>query len=254
MLGFAVVHLARFFRKFRADVVGILGEMVAKLLKLGTEFPFLRRNHRDGRRRRGGGSFGCRGRRGRRFDERTALLRATGQPRRHDRLFHLGRAALRTGHKAALGLLFESGRILEPAFESVALLANECVSDHSAPRITCRWAGSAMGSTISKRRPCCSDGMRARALATSAGSISAMTIPGSIPPSAMMRPQGSTISEWPNVSLPFSCVPPCAAAKTKQPFSIARLRMRTCQCASPVCLVNADGIASMVAPASARAR
>ena len=54
------------------------------------------------------------------------------------------------------------------------------------------------------------------------GSISAMTIPGSVPPSAMIRPQGSTISEWPYVSRPFSCLPPCAAAKTKQPFSMAR--------------------------------
>ena len=82
----------------------------------------------------------------------------------------------------------------------------------------------------------------------------AMTIPGSVPASAMMRPQGSTISEWPYVSRPFSCLPPCAAAKTKQPFSMARARIRTCQCASPVCLVNAEGIASMVAPASASAR
>ena len=42
-----------------------------------------------------------------------------------------------------------------------------------APPTACRCAGSAIGSIISKRRPCCSEGMRARAAATSAGSISA---------------------------------------------------------------------------------
>ena len=60
-----------------------------------------------------------------------------------------------------------------------------------------------------------------------------------------MRPQGSTISEWPKVSRPFSCLPPCAAANTKQPFSMARARISTCQCASPVCWVKAEGIASI---------
>ena len=57
-------------------------------------------------------------------------------------------------------------------------------------------------------------------------------------------PQGSTISEWPKVSRPFSCLPPCAAANTKQPFSIARARTSTCQCASPVGWVKAEGMAS----------
>ena len=97
----------------------------------------------------------------------------------------------------------------------------------------------------------------ARAAATSAGSISAMTTPGSVPPSARMRPQGSTTSEWPKVSRPFSCLPPCAAANTKQPFSIARARISTCQCASPVCRVKADGIARKarrLRPARDRAR
>ena len=43
---------------------------------------------------------------------------------------------------------------------------------------------------------------------------SASTTPGSVPPSARMRPHGSTTSEWPKVSRPFSCLPPCAAAST----------------------------------------
>jgi hypothetical protein len=71
---------------------------------------------------------------------------------------------------------------------------------------------------------------------------------------AMTRPHGSTTSECPNVARPFSWSPPCAAANTNEPFSIARARISTCQCASPVCRVNAEGIARNVAPASASAR
>ena len=92
------------------------------------------------------------------------------------------------------------------------------------------------------------------AAAISAGSISAITTPGSVAPSATMRPQGiHARSEWPKVSRPVSRLPPGAAANTKQPFSMARARISTCQCASPVCRVNADGIARKEAPASASA-
>src|SRR5262249_34241518 len=140
-----------------------------------------------------------------------------------------GGTALRAGDQTAFDLLVIGGGIVEPALEFVVPFADERITYHSPLLTTCRWAGTAIGSTISKRRPCCSDGMRARALAISAGSISAMTTPGSVPPSAMMRPQGSTINEWPYVSLPFSCFPAWAAAKTKQPFSIARERISACQ-------------------------
>src|SRR6478752_6100508 len=194
VIDFPIVHLACFLGELRADIVGILGEMVAQLLELGPELLFLWRNHCHRRR------CWCRRRLGRcrrRLDGRALLFCGGGQPRRHDRFFHLGRAALRTGHETALGLLVVGGRILKPALKLVALLADECVANHSALRTTWRCAGSASGSTISKRRPCCSDGIRARALATSAGLISAMMTPGSVPPSAMMLPQGSTISEWP---------------------------------------------------------
>ena len=37
----------------------------------------------------------------------------------------------------------------------------ERVADHASPPTTCRCVGSAIGSRISKRRPCCSEGMRA---------------------------------------------------------------------------------------------
>ena len=98
--------------------------------------------------------------------------------------------------------------------------------------------------------------MRPRAVATSASSISAMTTPGSMPPSAMTAtPRITTTSEWPNVSrLTFSWAPPCAAAQAQQHvFSIARALSSACQCASPVWRVNAAGIARNDEPASASA-
>ena len=44
-----------------------------------------------------------------------------------------------------------------------------------------------------------------------------------------------------------------AAANTKQPFSMARARISTCQWAAPVGRVNEDGIARKSAPALASA-
>src|SRR5262249_5980081 len=116
---------------------------------------------------------------------------AAAQRRRHDGFFHLCRAAHGTSHEPACRPAVEGGRIIEPAFEGVAGLAGERVTNHAGPPTTCRWVGSAIGSRISNRRPCCSEGMRARADATSARSISARTTPGSVPPSARTRPQGS---------------------------------------------------------------
>ncbi len=93
-----------------------------------------------------------------------------------------------------------------------------------------------------------------RARATLAGSMSAITKPGSSPPSASTSPQGSTISEWPKVRRSPECRPHCAGAMTKQPVSIARARNSTCQWASPVTLVNAEGTDNITAPSCARAR
>src|SRR5581483_415049 len=147
--------------------------------------------------------------------------------RRHDRLLDLDRAAGRAFDQAALALLVVISGIRKPDFEFMFLVADERVTDHGTLLTGCRCAGSAIGSTISNRRPCCSDGTRARAAATAAGSISAMITPGSVPPSAMTLPHGSTTSEWPKVERPFSCWPPCAAAITYQVFSMARARIST---------------------------
>src|SRR5260370_12580634 len=213
VLDLAVVHAPRLFGEFLADVIGVLDDVVAQLLELLAQLDLFLGDDRDRRLfrlrrwRRGGIAAARRAERG-----------------RHDGLFALGGAAVRTGHQPSRGLMVDVGRIVEPALEAMAGFAAERVADHAGPPTTCRWVGSAMGSRISKRRPCWSEAIRDRAAATSAGSMSANTMPGSMPPSARMRPQGSTTSECPNVSRPFSCLPPWTAAKTTHPFSIARAR------------------------------
>src|SRR6202021_3393734 len=104
-----------------------------------------------------------------------------------------------------LGLV--GGGALKPAFERVAAFTVQIVPDHADPRTRCRCSGPDLGSAMLKRRPCCSDGTVLRAVSTLAGSILARKTPGSMPPSASTSPQGSTISEWPNVSRLFSCRP-----------------------------------------------
>src|SRR3974390_311168 len=156
VLNLTVVHLARFLGEFCADIVGILCELLAQLLQLGAEFSLPRREHGYWRRRR----YWCFGNGRRRLE----FLCSRGQPRRHDRLLDLGRAALRACDQLALGLLVVSGRIRKPTFELMAVVADQGIFDHCGLRTTCRWVGSAIGSTISKRRPCCNEGMRARAL------------------------------------------------------------------------------------------
>ena len=118
VLDFSIVHFARLFGEFGADIVGILGEMVAQFLELGSETPApaaisLRRERpAPGPRRLG--------RRSRCFNRRALFSCGRRQARRHDCLLDLGRAALRAVHEAALRLFFVGGRILEPAFEFVA--------------------------------------------------------------------------------------------------------------------------------------
>src|SRR5262245_49652144 len=249
MLLVAIMHRPRFVRKAFADIVGVLDDVIAQLLDLGAQLALLRHHQR--------GRFGRRRvHRCSRFHRHWRFLAAllAGNARRHDRLLHLGRAADRTGDKPALHLRIIGGRVLEPALERVALVAAERVADHAEPRTRCRWSGPALGSAMPKRRPCCSEGIVVRAVSTLAGSISAMNTPGSTPPSAMTTPQGSTISECPKVSRLFSCMPARAAANTKQPVSIARERSSTCQCASPVLRVKAEGTVRKEAPLSASAR
>src|SRR5262245_5395905 len=112
------------------------------------------------------------------------MPRAARKLRRHDRLLDLGIAAGRTGDKPAFDLLVIGRRVGKPAFECVALGADERVADHRELPMARNGKGLARGSAISKRRPCCNDGTRARAFATSAGSIVVITTPGSVPPSA----------------------------------------------------------------------
>src|SRR5580704_14392070 len=261
VVGFAIVHLAGLLGKSRADILGIADKVVAQILKLAAELLLLRRDHGNGcrRPRRGGsrrhGPRSNRRGRSRRCRKGRLCLRSrrvgARKARRHQGLFHLGAAAEGAGDEAALRLLVISGRVRKPAFEFVPLVADQGIADHQTTR---RCAGSARGSMISKRRPCWSEGIRERAAATAAGSISAITTPGSMSPSARMRPHGSMTIECPKVSRPTSWRPPCAAASTKQPFSMAPARLRLCQCASPVCLVKQDGMARNTLPASASAR
>src|SRR2546430_1603001 len=116
-------------------------------------------------------------------------------PRRHDRLLDLGRATHRTAHELAPHLRIIGRRTLEPALESVVLLAAQAVADHAEPRTRCRCSGPALGSAMPKRRPCCSEGIALRAVSTFDGSIPARNTPGSTSPSASTSPHGSTISE-----------------------------------------------------------
>src|ERR1700722_4204836 len=259
MLDLAVMDLARLLGKALPNIIRVLGDVVAQLFELFSQLAFRRRHDGNGSlsrswyRSRRERSRHRQRRHGKLHRRRVGGVRAA-EPRRHDRFFDLGGVADRTGDERALGLLVVGGRIGKPALERMAGLAIEGVADHDGPRTARRWVGSAIGSMSSKRRPLSSEGMRERAAATSAGSTSATMTPGSAPASAMIWPHGSTTSEWPNVSRPFSCLTPWAAANTKHPFSMARARMSTCQCASPVCLVTAPDIAKNDAPASASAR
>ena len=252
VLGLAVMHLARFLGEFRPDMVGVLGEMVAQFLELAAQLLLLRRDHRDGRfllrvLRRGVAGAGIR--------PRARALARAGQPRRHDRFVDLGRAAMRAGHQLALDLLVVGRRIRRTSFRSRGPSRTPARSGSFGPpdhvqvgRLRQRLDDLETAAVLQRRDA------RARLRHFAPDRSRPSPRPARVPPSARMRPQGSTISEWPKVSRPFSCLPACAAANTKQPFSMARARISTCQCASPVCCVKAEGIASMVAPASASAR
>src|SRR5579872_4446374 len=163
--------------------------MIAQLLELGPQLVLLRRHHGDRRLFAGGWCrHGC---------GHLIALAGSREARAHDLLLDLTRAAVRAGDELLLGLLVVGRGALEPAFEGVPLRANERVADHRGSPTARNLTGSARGSVISKRRPCCREGTRPRALATAAGSTLATTTPGSTPPSARMRPHGSTMSEWP---------------------------------------------------------
>src|SRR5262249_49600071 len=152
VLDLAVVHAARLLGEFLANVIGVLDDVIAQLFELLAYLDLFLGD--DGDRRLVG--FG-----------RWSGFTLAAQRRRHDGFFHFRRAAHRTRTEPARRLPVERGGIVEPAFESVAGLATERVADHAGPPTTWRCVGSAMGSRISNRRPCWSEGIRARAAATS---------------------------------------------------------------------------------------
>ena len=130
----------------------------------------------------------------------------------------------------------------EPAFELVSFGADQIVPDHVSDCMQMGGLGHRLDDleapAVLERRDA------AAGLADAATDRSPPSPrPARSPPSAMTLPQGSMTIEWPKVSRPLSWVPPCAAASTKQPFSTARARLSTCQWASPVWRVKAEGIA-----------
>src|SRR5262249_28449258 len=151
MLLVAIVHGAGFVRETLTDIVGVLHDVIAQLLDLGAQLALLRHHQRGGfsGRRFCGSSRRC----GRRRRALAALL--ADDPWRHDRFPDLVRAASRTSHELALDLAVIRRRALEPALESVVLLAAKRVADHAEPRTRCRCSGPDLGSAMPKRRPCC---------------------------------------------------------------------------------------------------
>src|SRR5690606_6568066 len=228
-LGFAEVDSPRFLREPVADIVGILTDLPGQCPELG-QCLTLRLTH----------------------GERNLFLLRTGRDcRRHQRLVHLARTTGRAIDEPTLLLRLEIIVGAEPAFKFVLTLTDERKANHdAAPLIFSPPALATANSRAFFRL-----GILRRAASTSAVSIVAVMTPGSsCPASARIRPHGSTMIEWPKVSRPSSCLPPCAAATTKAPFSMALALSNTCQCASPVWRVKAAGTESTSAPASASAR
>src|SRR5688572_11860838 len=215
-----------------ADVIGVVRQMFSELPQ-----------HRDHFRLLGGSGMGG--------DAHRILLARRRNGGRHQRLLHIGVSADRAGDGALAPLRLEGVRAGEPALELMPVRAGQREADHDAVR-------SATGSAASgsaNGRSFFSAGILWRASSERAGSIAATITSGPSPPaSASTSPHGATMMEWPNVSRPSAWRPACAAEMTKAPFSMARARCRTCQCASPVWRVKAAGAVSAAAPACACAR
>src|SRR5262245_47329758 len=187
--GLLVVDLARLLGEARTDVLRLGLDLGAHLAHGGGQLAVggeavrlgLRLRGRSRGLRRGGRLSGGLG--------RPLLGGALGDAGRHQRLLDPGRAAARTVDLAALGLAVEGRAVGEPGLELVTLVAFEPVADHEASLLN-----AAGARPIWNGRSCCSEGMRARASPTLAGSISATITPGSAPPaSATTSPQGATM-------------------------------------------------------------
>src|SRR3972149_34806 len=146
------------------------------------------------RERHGGGAFLLQ--RSRFLEARLAI----DAPRLGLPVMHLA-GLLGEGRADMLGIgLKMSAEILE---EGIGLLAPDRLK---------RFGGGRPAISTSNSRPALSAGMRARASAEAARSISAKMTPGSSPASARISPQGETIRLCPKVARPFSCSPPWVAA------------------------------------------
>ncbi len=93
---------------------------------------------------------------------------------------------------------------LEPGVEAMAVVAAQRVDDHAAVSLGALDNAPAALTDSENCRALASAGTLPRASATAARSISATSTPSPWPPSwPTMRPQGSTIIEWPQVERPF---------------------------------------------------
>jgi len=119
-----------------------------------------------------------------------------------DRFLDLGRTADRAGHRLALHRANRTRTSSGTSSRTRARGPVERVADHADSPHQSRWSGPPWVGDA-EAAPCWSDGIARAPVSTLAGSILAVMMPGSTSPSARISPQGSMISEWPNVSRLF---------------------------------------------------
>ena len=162
-------------------------------------------------------------------------------------LLHIFRTTKGAGHQVPLDLFFKRRTIPEPAIKLMALVTDEVISNHNALDNY----SAAVGFKL-KARAFLRAGIRPRSRFTNSFIHLKQQNPGfRIPARRYLSPRMLPTRLWPKVCLPLSCAPPCAAANTKLPVSMARERNRTCQWACPVGTVKAAGTAMNIAPALA---
>src|SRR5690606_14654546 len=105
-------------------------------------------------------------------------LAAGGDRRRHQRLLHFGRAAMRTGHQLALLLFVEIVIVAEPGFEFVILFAGKGEAHHDAA-LSGSAARAASTTSSENSREFLRLGSFLRASSDAAVSMSATITPGS---------------------------------------------------------------------------
>ena len=141
VLDLAVMNLAGFLGKPGTDIMRILGDVIAQFFQLVPNFAFRSRHHCDrrlwrNRRHRRRLQWRRRYRWCRRARIRScAVADFRRQIGRHDRFFHLGRAAYRARHQAALGLLNVQGETQNPPgyMDQIVYHLNGLVNAPGAP-------------------------------------------------------------------------------------------------------------------------